>query len=74
MVYASATGLRLTIIIVVGSLFVVCSARTGFVKDQSEDLVTFPPYIFDNVDSPVPAGHLRPLGRLIIKVYRTILL
>ena len=35
---------------------------TGFVKDQRTDFVEFPPRSYRKYDSPVPVGHLRPLG------------
>ena len=44
--------------------FVVVQARigTGFIKDQRTDFVDFPPKVYRQYDSPVPVGHLRPLG------------
>lgn len=39
-----------------------CSSRTGFVKDQAEDKILFPPKIVPLADSSIPVGHLRPLG------------
>ena len=35
---------------------------TGFIKDQRTDFVDFPPKTYRQYDSPVPVGHLRPLG------------
>jgi lysine-specific demethylase 8 len=39
-----------------------CSAGRGFVKDQNEDAIVFPPITLQNFESKVPTGHLRPLG------------
>ena len=49
-------------------LLAVCTVRvqarigTGFIKDQRTDFVDFPPKVYRQYDSPVPVGHLRPLG------------
>lgn len=50
------------VLVLVLSSFSFCSARTGFVKDQNEDLIKFPPKITPMLDPAIPVGHLRPLG------------
>jgi len=52
-----------SLIIIVASQVVLSVARTGFAKDENEDLVEFPPTILRTFDSSVPVGHLRPLGQ-----------
>lgn len=36
--------------------------RISFVKDQSIDRIEFPPKVYKTFESPIPVGHLRPLG------------
>jgi hypothetical protein len=48
-------------LIVVLALLELCSARIGFVKDQSITKVKFPPVI--KKQPAMPTGHLRPLGK-----------
>ena len=43
-------------------LFQSVQGRQGFLKDQNEELVEFPPKVLQSFDSVIPVGHLRPLG------------
>jgi len=52
-----------TVLIVISSQVAFIVARTGFAKDENEDLVEFPPIILRSFDSSIPVGHLRPLGQ-----------
>jgi len=51
-----------TVLVIITNQVVLSAARTGFAKDENEDLVKFPPTILRTFDSSVPVGHLRPLG------------
>ena len=62
------------------SFLSLSDSRIGFVKDQSEDKVEFPPKSYKKFNSPIPVGHLRPLGKLYLivtfftinELYRTV--
>jgi len=48
-------------------LFEISVARVGFVKDQSTTRIKFPPLI-QKLPHGIPTGHLRPFGKLFIKI------
>ena len=49
-------------LLAVSTIRVQARIGTGFIKDQRTDFVDFPPKVYRQYDSPVPVGHLRPLG------------
>ena len=54
-------------LLVIISIQVDCRIGSGFIKDQRTDFVDFPPKVYKKYDSPVPVGHLRPLGKFITR-------
>jgi len=53
-----------TVLVIITSYVTLGSARTGFAKDENEDLIEFPPTVLRRFDdSGIPVGHLRPLGQ-----------
>jgi len=52
-----------SVLVIISSQIVLVAARTGFAKNENEDLVEFPPVILQTFDSSIPVGHLRPLGQ-----------
>jgi len=53
------------VLVIIISQSALSAARTGFAKDENEELVEFPPILLRTFDSSVPVGHLRPLGQFL---------
>ena len=57
------------VLVIIISQCALSAARTGFAKDENEELVEFPPILLRTFDSSVPVGHLRPLGQFLWHSY-----